>query len=103
MEDPNSPTGQGPATNADAPIEASRNTIRDVMTPKPLSAEASDGDSDLEGSSSASLEDVVLNLEDKIRELETRLRESSETSSVLTTPYASLKRKMQEELYHPIS
>ncbi|KAF5564359.1 hypothetical protein FPHYL_4783 [Fusarium phyllophilum] len=91
-------------TNADAPIEASSpNTIRDAMTPKPISAEPSDGDSDLEESSSVSLEEVVLNLEEKIRQLESQLRERSEASSVLTTPYASLKRKMQEELYDPIS
>ncbi|PNP74070.1 hypothetical protein FNYG_12586 [Fusarium nygamai] len=70
------------------------------MTPKHVS---SNGDSDLEGSSSVSLEDVVLELEEKIHELECQLRERCETSSVLTTPYASLKRKMQEELYDPVS
>ncbi|KAF5712863.1 hypothetical protein FMUND_8141 [Fusarium mundagurra] len=95
---------EGSTTNADAPIEASSpNISRDAMTPRPVSAEVSDGDSDLEGSSSVSLEDVVLNLEEKIRQLESQLRERSGSSSVLTTPYASLKRKMQDELYDPVS
>ncbi|KAG9506072.1 hypothetical protein J7337_003048 [Fusarium musae] len=70
------------------------------MTPKPV---PSDSESDLEGSSSVSLENVVLDLKERIRELECQLRGCCETSSVLTTPYASLKRKMQEELYDPIS
>ncbi|KAF5247438.1 hypothetical protein FANTH_6385 [Fusarium anthophilum] len=69
----------------------------------PVSTDVSDDNSDLEGSSSTSLEEVVLNLEAKIHELETQLRERSGISSILTTPYASLKRKMQEELYDPIS
>ncbi|KAF5628177.1 uncharacterized protein FTJAE_8929 [Fusarium tjaetaba] len=85
--------------SADAPIEpSSSNTTPGVMTPKPVPS-----DGDLEGSSSVSLENVVLDLEEKIRGLECQLRERCEASSVLTTPYASLKRKMQEELYDPIS
>ncbi|KAF5547323.1 hypothetical protein FMEXI_5232 [Fusarium mexicanum] len=95
---------QGSTPNADASIEpTSPNTIRDATTPMPVSTDVSDDNSDLEGSSSTSLEEVVLNLEAKIHELETQLRERSGISSVLTTPYASLKRKMQEELYDPIS
>ncbi|SCV26676.1 uncharacterized protein FFB14_01181 [Fusarium fujikuroi] len=39
----------------------------------------------------------------RFRMLESLLWDSSESSSVLTTPHASLKRKMQEELYNPIS
>ncbi|KAF4959822.1 hypothetical protein FGADI_1325 [Fusarium gaditjirri] len=67
---------EGSTTNADAPLSPLHpSTIRGAMTPKPGSA---DGNVDLEGPSSVS-------------------------SSVLTTPYASLKRKMQEELYDPIS
>ncbi|RBR18015.1 hypothetical protein FVER53590_29623 [Fusarium verticillioides] len=88
-------------TSTDAPIEpSSSNTTPGVMTPKPV---PSDSESDLEGSSSVSLENVVLDLKERIRELECQLRGCCEISSVLTTPYASLKRKMQEELYDPIS
>lgn len=73
------------------------------MTPKPGSADISDGNADLEGSSSVSHEEAVLNLEDKIRQFESQLRERNESSSVLTVPYPSLKRKMQDELYDPVS
>ncbi|KAG4276762.1 hypothetical protein FPRO04_01260 [Fusarium proliferatum] len=88
-------------TSADAPIEpALPSTIGGVTTQKP---ESSDGDADLEGSSSVSQGEVISRLQDKIRVLESLLWDSSESSSVLTTPHASLKRKMQGELYNPIS
>ncbi|EMT65076.1 hypothetical protein FOC4_g10011051 [Fusarium odoratissimum] len=73
------------------------------MTPKPGSADISDGNADLGGSSSVSHEEAVLNLEDKIRQFESQLRERNESSSVLTVPYPSLKRKMPDELYDPVS
>ncbi|KAI7768566.1 hypothetical protein LZL87_000113 [Fusarium oxysporum] len=95
---------EGSTTNAGASIEpSSPSTIRGVMTPKPGSADISYGNAHLEGSSSVSHEEVVLNLEDMIRQLESQLRERNESSSVLTVPYSSLKRKMQAELYDPIS
>ncbi|KAL9571672.1 hypothetical protein ACKAV7_004314 [Fusarium commune] len=68
-----------------------------------MAADISYGNAHLEGSSSVSHEEVMLNLEDKIRQLESQLRERNESSSVLTVPYSSLKRKMQAELYDPIS
>ncbi|KAF5714764.1 hypothetical protein FGLOB1_3326 [Fusarium globosum] len=92
---------EGSNTSADAPIEpALPSTIGGVTTQKP---ESSDGDADLEGSSSVSHGEVISKLEDKIRVLESLLWDSSETNSVLATPHASLKRKMQEELYNPVS
>ncbi|KNA96269.1 hypothetical protein FOXG_18125 [Fusarium oxysporum f. sp. lycopersici 4287] len=95
---------EGSTTNSGASIEpSSPSTIRGVMTPKPGSADISDGNADLEGSSSVSHEEAVLNLEDKIRQFESQLRERNESSSVLTVPYPSLKRKMQDELYDPVS
>ncbi|KAI8414687.1 hypothetical protein FOFC_04304, partial [Fusarium oxysporum] len=95
---------EGSTTNSGASIEpSSPSTIRGVMTPKPGSADISDGNADLEGSSSVSHEEAVLNLEDKLRQFESQLRERNESSSVLTVPYPSLKRKMQDELYDPVS
>ncbi|RKK98624.1 hypothetical protein BFJ71_g6633 [Fusarium oxysporum] len=95
---------EGSTTNSGASIEpSSPSTIRGVMTPKPGSADISDGNADLEGSSSVSHEEAVLNLEDKLRQFESQLRERNEPSSVLTVPYPSLKRKMQDELYDPVS
>ncbi|KAI1026277.1 hypothetical protein LB504_011351 [Fusarium proliferatum] len=104
MEDPNLTVDQGSTTNADAPIEpALPSTIEGVTTQKPVSSDVPDGNADLEGSSSVSHGEVISKLEDKIRVLESLLWDSSESNSLLTTPHASLKRKMQEELYHPIS
>ncbi|KAI3575335.1 hypothetical protein IWW34DRAFT_792314 [Fusarium oxysporum f. sp. albedinis] len=95
---------EGSTTNSGASIEpSSPSTIRGVMTPKPGSADISDGNADLEGSSSVSHEEAVLNLEDKLRQFESQLRERNESSSVLTVPYPSLKHKMQDELYDPVS
>ncbi|KAM5514130.1 hypothetical protein FOXYSP1_05097 [Fusarium oxysporum f. sp. phaseoli] len=95
---------EGSTTNSGASIEpSSPSTIRGVMTPKPGSADISDGNADFEGPSSVSHEEAVLNLEDKLRQFESQLRERNESSSVLTVPYPSLKREMQDELYDPVS
>ncbi|QGI92696.1 hypothetical protein CEK26_005765 [Fusarium fujikuroi] len=137
---------EGITTNADPPIEpASPSTIGGVTTQKPESSDASDGDTDLEESSSVSQREVISKLEEKIRVLESLLWDSTRfsrlkkpessdgdadleglssvsqgeiiskledkirvlephcgkavTNLVLTTPYASLKRKVQEEQY----
>ncbi|VTT70336.1 unnamed protein product [Fusarium fujikuroi] len=119
---------EGITTNADPPIEpASPSTIGGVTTQKPESSDASDGDTDLEESSSVSQREVISKLEEKIRVLESLLWDSNGdadleglssvsqgeiiskledkirvlephcgkavTNLVLTTPYASLKRK----------
>ncbi|KAK7594408.1 hypothetical protein V3481_005428 [Fusarium oxysporum f. sp. vasinfectum] len=95
---------EGSTTNSGVSIEPySPSTIRGVMTPKPGSADTSDGNANLEGSSSVSHEEAVLNIEDKIRQFESQLRERNDSSSVLTVPYPSLKRKVQDELYDPVS
>ncbi|VTT65597.1 unnamed protein product [Fusarium fujikuroi] len=129
---------EGITTNADPPIEpASPSTIGGVTTQKPESSDASDGDTDLEESSSVSQREVISKLEEKIRVLESLLWDSNGdadleglssvsqgeiiskledkirvlephcgkavTNLVLTTPYASLKRKVQEEQIKPVS
>ncbi|SCO83911.1 uncharacterized protein FRV6_08038 [Fusarium oxysporum] len=96
------------ATPLATPVVASEDDAESPgSTPLPSSAfkmaDISDGNADLEGSSSVSHEEAVLNLEDKIRQFESQLRERNESSSVLTVPYPSLKRKMQDESYDPVS